>query len=352
MPSPEKRDGTLTGHWYGEVKTRMGERFRKRFETKREAEGYEAYIRATGEEPEGKGAKLAGPTFKEVVVLMRSKKKSTRDPSGNRRLNLIVDRLGHLTLPAITTTVLDKLVDDLERRPAQMSGKDKISDATINRYLSAVSGVFTWARDRDDTIPSPKIPWRDEKGRRIHWFSQEQEDVLVRLMVSEGRHAEALTLRVLCATGMRWGEFAGLEPHQCQPEWILLDDTKTDTPRDIPIDEELARELKAMVCSQTVPKYEPMRTYLKRAVKACGYSPQLVLHGARHGCATRLIKNGEALPIVQDFLGHKDIRTTMKYVHVQNDDKMKAMKKLYPRRGKTVENDPESTIVPFAKSTG
>jgi site-specific recombinase XerD len=361
MAYAERRDGKLTGFWYGEVCAQTSkslfatrfDRFRRRFDTKKAAEGYEAYVKATGEEPANlQDAKLSGPTLKETVILMLSKKKGSRDPSGARRLAYIVERLGHLTMNAITTTVLDSLVADLEKRPSQMSGKDKISSGTINRYLSAYSGVLTWARERDDTLSAPVIPWRKEAGSRIHWFSQAQEDVLVPYMLGQGWLAEALTLRVLCATGMRWGEFAGLEPHQCQPEWILLDETKTDTPRDIPIDVELAKELKAMVTSKGTPAYLLMRRRLKSAVKACGYSPKLGLHNCRHSTATRLIKDGAALPIVQKFLGHKSIKTTMKYVHVEAADLMQAMRNLHPRRGELAQKAPESTVVPFMKSTG
>ena len=76
MAYAEKRDHKLTGHWYGEVVLKVtGERFRRRFETKRGAEGYEAYVHATGEEPATfTDARLAGPTFKETVVLMRATK--------------------------------------------------------------------------------------------------------------------------------------------------------------------------------------------------------------------------------------------------------------------------------------
>ena len=358
MAYAEKRDHKLTGHWYGEVVLKVtGERFRRRFETKRGAEGYEAYVHATGEEPATfTDARLAGPTFKETVVLMRATKKGTRDPSGTRRLDYLVNRLGHMTIPSINTSVLDALVADLEKRPAQMSGKDKISDSTLNRYLSAFSSVVTFARARvkegEAPISAPVIPWRKEAGRRIHWFADAQVDVLVPFMTTQGWPAEALARRVLCATGMRWGEFAGLEPHQCQTEWILLDETKTDTPRDVPIDDVLARELKAMMVTGTLPTYLSMRTRLKSAVKSCGYSPKLGIHNARHGAATEMIKNGTPLPDVQEFLGHKNIKTTMKYVHVEKEDLRRALKNRYPRRGETTENAVASTVLPFVKSVG
>lgn len=358
MSYAEKRDSKLTGFWYGEVELKGKQRFRRRFDTKKAAEGYEAYVKATGEEPAHlNDAKHSGPTFRETVILMRAaKKKGKRDPAGYRRLDYIVGFLGHLTLPAITTSVLDRLVADLEKRPSRVKGKERMTDATINRYLTAFSGVLTWARarvkDGEEAIPKPVVPWRKEAGRRIHWFSDAQEEVLVAYLQDQGQMAEALSLRVLCATGMRWGEFYNLEPHQCQPEWVLLDETKTDTPRDVPITEELAQELKAMVVTKMVPDYETMRIRLKAAVKACGYSPKLGIHNARHACATRLIKNGESLAIVQKFLGHKDIKTTGKYVHVEADDLMRAMKNLHPRRGETRENVGASAVLPFIKSTG
>jgi integrase len=358
MSYAEKREGKLTGHWYGEVFLKAtGERFRRRFETKKEAKGYEAYVRAAGVEPANlKDAKLGGPTFREHVILMRATRSEGRDPSGSRRLDFLVERWGHLTIPAITTARLDELVADLERRPAQITGKAKISDGTINRYLSAFSGVVKFARARpketDVVISAPVIPWRKEAGKRVHWFSDAQVAVVVPYMQSQGWMAEALSLRVLQATGMRWGELEGLEAHQCQPEWIKLDETKTDTPRDVPIDDVMAQELKAMVVTGTIPKYWLMRTHLKHAVKACGFSPKLGIHNARHGAATEMMKNGTAPPIVQKFLGHKSFKTTMKYIHVEDDDLMKAMRNRNPRRGELAQNTASPQVLPFIKSTG
>lgn len=357
MAYDEKRDGKTTGFFYGEVilkKTK--ERFRRRFETKREAEGYEAYVRAAGCEPENlKDAKLGGPTFSEWLKLLRASKagERVRDQSGEGRLDYWDGRIGHRTLPAITTSVLDSEVAILAARPAQ-SGEGKLSKSTINRYLAAVSSVFKFAKARQkaDAAPivKPAMPWSKKKGGRIHWFSEPQEQACVSWLIQQGFMAEALTLRVLCATGLRWSEFVSLEPHQCQPEWILLDETKTDTPRDVPIDEELAKELKAMVVTGTLPKYGPTRIRLKNSVKACGFSDKLGLHNARHGAATRMVKLGIELAVIQRFLGHKNIATTMKYIHVENSDLYAAMKKLSPQRGYTPENTASADVVQFKKA--
>jgi hypothetical protein len=71
MPDAEKGEGKLIGFWYGEVDLRHkgGERFRRRFETNAKAEGYEAYVKATGEEPPGLAeGDITGRTFASVAA--------------------------------------------------------------------------------------------------------------------------------------------------------------------------------------------------------------------------------------------------------------------------------------------
>ena len=43
--------------------------------------------------------------------------------------------------------------------------------------------------------------------------------------------------------------------------------------------------------------------------------PQFVIHALRHTCATKLMAEGVDIVTVQHWLGHADIKTTMKYAH-------------------------------------
>jgi integrase len=358
MSSPEKRDGKLTGFWYGEVDRRNkgGQRFRRRFETKREAEGYEAYVKATGFEPENlKDAKL-GQTFAEASSAWKASNttwKRGRDKPGQDRLEWITGRIGTLAVSSITTATLDAVVRDLEKRPAKgRKAGGNLSPATINRYLSAASGVLSHARVRDPKLPGCEVPWKHETGHRRHWLSDAQEASLVRWLTQAGYLAEALTVRVLCASGLRWGEFSSVDAYACQGEWIKLDKTKTDTPRDVPIPEDLNAEFCAMIRLGERPNYTPMRRHLKAAVKACGYAPELGIHNLRHTLASRLIQDGQPLSIVKDYLGHADIKTTEKYVHVEKQSLLNAMRNRHPRRGETGDLG-ASEVIPFPKkSTG
>lgn len=52
------------------------------------------------------------------------------------------------------------------------------------------------------------------------------------------------------------------------------------------------------------------------AARAAGVNKRVTSHVFRHSFATQLLRSGYDIRTVQELLGHRDVSTTMSYLHV------------------------------------
>ncbi|MDI6798228.1 MAG: tyrosine-type recombinase/integrase [Desulfatibacillaceae bacterium] len=81
-----------------------------------------------------------------------------------------------------------------------------------------------------------------------------------------------------------------------------------------------------------------MRKAFARAKKAAGIDRPFRLHDLRHSFASNLVMNGTDLRTVQELLGHRNIKTTLRYSHLSQAYKKKAVDGLY-RNGNGAASD-------------
>ncbi len=137
-------------------------------------------------------------------------------------------------------------------------------------------------------------------------------------------------------TGMRRSEVLSLKWSQIRNGFIYLIKTKTDEARQIPLNDTLRelfpsipRHIKSdyVFCDKNGSPYKDVRRSFKTAVEKAGIQ-DFRFHDLRHTFASRLVMKGVSLKTVQELLGHKDIKMTMRYSHLAEDYKVQAVKAL------------------------
>lgn len=327
MSYADRKNGKLTGRWVGEIDTRRSDgteiRFRKRFATKAEADGYEAYVKATGGEP---NAPLAAPTLTFAMAARRYREKTnpkwSNNPTNRGRLDFAETHLGKLDVGAIRKAQLLDYVETIKAR-CGWAGKT-VANRTVNLYLSVVNKVLKDCRDRDELAQGlPTLPRLEDIGEEREAVPLHIENAVVAWLAVNAGVTYAFLVRVLSSTGMRRDELFKLRADQIEiPEqdencgWMLQkEQTKKRRKRWVPLAPDACRKLKALKVANALPNAPQLAHQFKRGVKAVGGNPKLCIHGLRHATTTRLIESG-ANPIdVAELIGHKLASAQQGYYH-------------------------------------
>jgi integrase len=365
MAWAEARNDKLTGRWMGRVRIeRNGKKLEfgpKAFDTKAAAEFYETICKTTGQEPpqyaaEAKDVKTFAQVADECIKAGGPRRKGGvrkwkqgRDVAVVQRLQFIanLEWFGNRPVTEVTEDTLEELREKLAVRPGYQ-GRDGLTPATLNRYMDAASAALTYALQCKIIGTKPQAPKYDEDNEKIVWFSEPEEQAIVNYMLAQGWSHDALAVRALSETGVRWGEFESLEPGQVDEGWLRLWRTKTNRPRSAPISKATGRSLRALLATGYVYKYDTFQQRLYEARDKCGQSPDKTIHALRHTTAVRLLQQGTDIRIIQKYLGHKSLRTTERYAHVFDDQLHDAHKKLVGN-GASLAPEPQSEVVEFQR---
>jgi integrase len=214
-----------------------------------------------------------------------------------------------------------------------------LSNNSKNHIMVLLHGVFArackvWKLPANPVAAVERYPTR--LSGDIEVFSPEEVWALVRASESEQDGALFLTAAF---TGLRLGELIALRWRdidfagslvRVRSSWSVgaLTTPKSGKVRSVPLAPEVAqalaklaqRELFAgeddLVFAGTVGDYlddSALRRRYKRALKRAGLR-QLRFHDLRHTFGTRMIAKAD-IRRVQEWMGHADIQTTMRYLH-------------------------------------
>ncbi len=227
------------------------------------------------------------------------------------------------------------------------NGGEVAKDNTLNFELGTLRSVFNLAIRWKYLAESPVkgVKFRTvADAKKPRFLSKEEVTRLLDNCCGEIQ----LALRTLLLTGMRSGELMNLE-------WRDIDFTKKVIrirnkdfwqpkrrhERDIPIHRELLPLLREhrkankkrsnfVFCNGHGRQYSEnaLRRKLVKVTKQCSLDDVTRIHSLRHTFGSQLVLSGVDLPTVRDLMGHRDIQTTMIYVHRTPDHLTSSINKL------------------------
>lgn len=256
------------------------------------------------------------------------------------------------------------------------------TDASVNREISCLHHLLTkgveWEMMEQNPFDKGKSLLLKENNQRLRFLTEEE---IQRLLMECPKHLKHI---VVCAlnTGMRKGEILSLKWSQIRNGFIYLQKTKTNESRQIPINDELVELFKTIrkeneFKNENVFIYAQGQHNLKGKVpvrKRKGLAPvaedlsnikrsfastlarakieDFKFHDLRHTFASHMIMRGASLKEVQEILGHKTMTMTLRYSHLSQDHKKKAVNLLngLTAISKTSSHNLVTTTIPVVSS--
>jgi integrase len=208
--------------------------------------------------------------------------------------------------------------------------------ATVNRDLVVLRHMFQKAREWGKALDSPvshQKPLR-ANNRRLRYLTHEE---IPRLLSASDEILRPLLI-VALHTGLRRSELFALtwQDVDVKQGVIRVVHTKNGERREIPMTDTLRATVQQLPRRLTSDLVFPgktgkglvdVRKRFHRALQEAGIEG-FVFHDLRHTFAGHLVMAGVDLVTVKEFLGHKDLKMTLRYAHLAPDYKRAAIERL------------------------
>ena len=239
------------------------------------------------------------------------------------RLGKLNDLFGDKTLHEITP----EMIEDFKCKALET-----LSRATVNRYLACMKHLYTVAIQwkRVDKNPVREVKLFKENNNRLRYLEYSEAERLVECCKGYLRDIVVVALN----TGMRQGEIFNLKWSDIDfdRKIIHLQTTKNGESRKIAMNQQTHAVLSSVnrdeAASYAFHNNGKPFTNVKRsfatALRRAGIS-DFRFHDLRHTFASHLAMAGVDLNTIRELMGHKSIRMTLRYAHLNQEHKQQAV---------------------------
>jgi len=306
-------------------------------QTKRGAEQYERQLlgellsdRPRKKEVPALKREKAVPTVKVFEKqFMTNYAEANNKPSEVETKRMILDL--HL-VPALGNLRLDEVAPRQIEEYKGLMLKEGLSPKTVNNHLVVLRRMLAVAEEWELIDHVPKFKWLKVPEAEFDFLSFEESERLL----SAGQGEWSTMIAVAMKAGLRQGEILALRWRDV--DWVaekinvrqsvvrgIVGAPKGWRSREVPLSPELLSALKGhrhlrgelVFCDEDghMRTKNECRRPLYDTCKRAGLR-EIGWHVLRHSFASQLVMRGVPLRVVQDLLGHRDIKTTMRYAHL------------------------------------
>lgn len=219
----------------------------------------------------------------------------------------------------------DQFKDYLYRRV----NKDKICSSMVNQYISAWKILQTDVLKRSIESIKIKRPRREKKLPVV--LTQQEVELLIR--VTKNIKHKAL-LMLAYSAGLRREELRLIKPSAIDSKHMRVHvvQGKGNKDRFTLLSPKTLEYLRMYFKIEKPKEYlfetqmkkgfplseQTLNSIIKKNARKAGIKKPVSFHMLRHCFATHLLEQGVSLRLIQDFMGHKSLKTTAIYLHVAN----------------------------------
>ncbi len=264
----------------------------------------------------------AVPLYLEAAAYKKTENTIVRE---KRVIKILRERWGGHRLSDITLADIIEFQQDRQRA---------VKGRTVNANTLVLAALLRWAADNDHiaTLPYKKIP-------KVSEADSERRKVLTRVEVGAvlevsgkwGNPMIDVCLRLAAYAGLRLGETLSLDWKSVDLDagviHIEARNSKSKKHRAVPISPILRETLEPIARDEgSVLGLKDPHSVIWKIFKRAEVEGSM--HSLRHTFGTELANSGTPLNVVQEIMGHADIKTTMGYLHTTQDQAAKAVARL------------------------
>jgi len=231
-------------------------------------------------------------------------------------------------------------------RHSEMSGK------SIRRYLSSIRGFFNFLIDNGVMVKNPALSIQAPKIDRVLPKTIDFDDLRNMMNLKTNHYSElraVLMIELLYSCGLRVSELVGINIKDLDVnEGFVRVMGKGGKARFSPIGSSAINVLEtyltkrpesesdALFLNQKDLRISPrsVQNIVKKRALDVGVSINVHPHMLRHAAATHFLQSSHDLRTVQEFLGHKSIKSTQIYTHLDFLELSKVYDEFHPRAKK------------------